>query len=479
MKKGTTIIIILLVIIALAAAATAGYFYYDRTYITIGAQRYLRGSEALKPDITSDEDFLKLAELQSLKKLDVSDTALTIAQYDALQASMPNCDILWNVPFQGGYISNSNTTITVSTLTQEDIDLLEYLPGLTAVDATQCNDLEILTVLMETYPQLDVAYNVTIGGQSWPKDTTEITIASAENEEMMAMLPYLPQVTTVTLTEIPEDPDGLLLVQETYPAINFSWQLNVCGVTVDVAAEEIDLSNIPMENTEELESCLKYMPNLTKVDMCYCGISNEEMEALNNRHENILFVWMVEIKGMEFRTDVTEMMPVKHDLWVNNLDCYNLRYFTELIALDLGHMFIDNCDFVAYMPHLKYLILADTDVSDLTPLTGLEELIFLEIFMCPIQDYSPLTTLTALEDLNICYTYGDPDIIAQMTWLDRLWWGQVQSSRISNAQRQALREALPDTEIEYEPHSSTGAGWRMGQNYYDMRDIFGMSYMTT
>ena len=171
-------------------------------------------------------------------------------------------------------------------------------------------------------------------------------------------------------------------------------------------------------------------------------------------------------------------MPVKYDVWVGTDDVYNLRYLTELIALDLGHMEIHNCEFVRYMPHLKYLILADTEIVDFSPLADLKELIFLEVFMTSIQDYSPFLTMTALEDLNICYTYGDPEIIGQLTWLDRLWWGQVQSSRINDAQRQALREKLPDTEIEYEPHSSTGAGWRTGQNYYDMRDIFGMGYMT-
>jgi pyruvate,orthophosphate dikinase len=71
-------------------------------------------------------------------------------------------------------------------------------------------------------------------------------------------------------------------------------------------------------------------------------------------------------------------------------------------------MKIKNCDFVAFMPHLKYLILADTKVTDLTPLTGLKELAFLELFMLDIKDYAPLESLTGLEDLNLYYTFGDP-----------------------------------------------------------------------
>lgn len=477
MKK-RIVIVILVLIVVLAAAGFFGVKYYNDTYITIDGQRYQRDIRAIKLENFSVEIMDQLQELPDLQEVDLRDLQLTPDIYEAFRAVLPDCDIDWSVPFQGDYIPCDATELTVSALSDADVAMLAYLPDVTAIHAEGCTDYEVLMALMEARPDLAISYNVTIGGQSWPQDTTEITLDDPDPAELEVNLAYLPAVQSVTVQEIPADPDGMLQLQEAYPEITFSWQIEVCGVVVDAAATEIDLSGIVMEDTQELESKLKYMPNLTKVDMCNCGISNEEMEALNNRHENTLFVWLVEIKGMEFRTDVTEMMPVKHDLWVNDQDCYNLRYFTELIALDLGHMFIYNCEFVRYMPHLKYLILADTDVSDISPLENLSELIFLEIFMCPIRDYSPLVTLSALEDLNISYTYGDYEIIAQMTWLQRLWWGQVQSSRISDEQRDYLRSVLVNTEIEFQPQSSTGKGWRLGQNYFDMRDIFGMSYMT-
>lgn len=475
-------IIIALVVIALIAAGAAGMILYrnylKETYITIGGQQYLRNTESLSITVTSGEDLQLLTELHDLKNLDLGDSRLTTGEYDALQAALPGCAIRWEVPFQGG-VSSDTEKLNITELSEEDIPLLAYLPELTKVNARGCTDYDQLVALTEAYPELEVYYSVEMGGQFWPNSTTALELESVTLEELATLTRYFPQLQSVKLTEIPGDPEDMLVLQETYPEISFSWQLVVCGVTVDAAAAEIDLSGIPMTDTSELESMLKYLPNLTKVDMVDCGISNEEMEALNNRNEGILFVWTVKIGSLTVRTDVTEFMPVKHDEWVNNAECVNLRYLTELIALDLGHMFIDSCDFVRYMPHLKYLILADTDVFSLEPLTGLDELIFLEIFMCPVVDYSPLLTLTALEDLNISYTYGDYQVIAQMTWLDRLWWGQVQTSRITDAQRDYLREVLPDTEIEFQPQSSTGKGWRMGQNYYDMRDIFGMGYMTT
>ena len=124
------------------------------------------------------------------------------------------------------------------------------------------------------------------------------------------------------------------------------------------------------------------------------------------------------------------------------------------------------------MPQLRYLILADTPVADLSPLEGLKNLKFLELFQTPVRDYSPLLGCTALDDLNLCYSYGDPEPVMKMTWLKRLWWD---GSRVSEA---TLSEHLPDTQVECNSHSSTGAGWRKGQHYFDMRDLIGMDYMT-
>ena len=146
-------------------------------------------------------------------------------------------------------------------------------------------------------------------------------------------------------------------------------------------------------------------------------------------------------------------------------------YCTDLIAIDVGHMELTSCEWLAYMPNLQYLILADTDISDISPLANHEKLVFLEIFLTKVQDYSPLLTCTALEDLNLCYTRGDVDPLLQMTWLKRLWWNE------SGETQTLLREHLPNTEVHFISLSSTGDGWRSGDRYKEQRDILGMPYL--
>ena len=144
-----------------------------------------------------------------------------------------------------------------------------------------------------------------------------------------------------------------------------------------------------------------------------------------------------------------------------------------MVCVDIGHAKkVTSCAWAANMPKLKYLVLAETGISDISPLEGLEELVFLELFLSRVRDLTPLKSCTALEDINLCYTHGDPAPLGEMKWLKRVWWtGNWKAKR-------DLPKLLPDTQLEFSSPSSTGKGWREGQHYYAMRDLIGMKYMT-
>lgn len=470
------IVITLALIIQLAAAAVLirhFLFITPGDFVTIDGSRYRRDSAYLDLSGGPVDQLDRLAEFTALKKLNLRNTGLTAGQYDALREAFPDCEIQWSPYFQGKYYPENTTSLTITRLTEEDIALLDYFPELRTVNAAQCPDYAQLMALQQRRPACAVFYDVTLGGQQWGQDARQLVLESVNPAALMERLSYLPRVESVLLTGDLPSLSEIAALEDAYPNIEFLWQVEIHGVVADVTTTELDLSGIPLDSPAEVEQALPYLPRLRKVIMSDCGISNEEMDALNRRHENIQFVWTVNIGPyLRIRTDTTAFIPIKHGVWVDDEDCYNLRYCTEMVCLDLGHHDISRCDFVAYMPKLKYLILADTEVSDLSPLAGRKELIFLELFLTPVRDYSPLVSCTALEDLNICYTYGNSAPLTQMTWLDRLWWSY------GNANRALLRQSLPDTQLNFTTGSSTGAGWRKGQNYYDMRDMLGMGYMT-
>ena len=493
----------------------------------------IRGKQMRNP-----ESFLELTELQSL---DARNTGMTVDQYEWFCQAMPKCQVLWDVPIQGGFYPVDTQELTVKQLTEKEIAALKYLPQLTRIDAPDWQDYEAIQTLQTRYPNCTVHYRIAIGDDIWEKDSISILVSDASVQELTEklrlfsnlesvmltgnvpdlpalqelqdqypevfflwkveafgrtletdssyldlsgaglkntrelenLLPYLPQLKTIRLDDSGLEEADCIALAKQFPDIQFVFSVTVGDYILRTDVTEIDISDTPMENTEQIESLLPCFRDLEKVIMCRCGISSEEMDALNQRYADIRFVWSVELAEREFRTDDVHFTPNRWGLKCTDENIYDLRYCTDMVCVDVGHAFrLTNCDWAACMPNLKYLILAETGISDLTPLTGHKNLIFLELFLSKVTDYSPLTTCKALEDLNLCYTQGDYKPIAEMTWLKRLWWSGSWKARTT------LPDLMPDSVyMEFLSMSSTGRGWREGQHYYDMRDFIGMDYM--
>mgnify|MGYP003294011934 CR=1 FL=1 len=469
----------LIVAAVLLVGLGCGLLYYHLNYITIGGEVFPRNIQSLDLRGCDGPAVDNIAQLSELKELDIRDTGITANDFETLRAALPGCDILWSVPFQAGAVDSNSKMITLPVLTDGDLELVQYLPDLTKVDATGCQDYPQLLALRQRYPELELSYDVLIGGEYHSCDATTLTLGTVDPAELGELLPHFQDLTMVELTGPQPDDDALFALMEAYPQVAISWDLDICGVIVDPLATEVDISGAKVDDLAALEASVLRLPNLQKVIMCGCGISNEEMDALNRRHEDIQFVWSITVRGVTLRTDITELMPYKYNLWPTTSEAQVFRYLTELECLDLGHHNIYNCDFVAYMPKLKYLLLGDTQISDLTPLEGLTELIYLELFLTEVRDYTPLLNLKKLQDLNLCYTMGEPEVVAQLTWVKYIRWITAEWGVHTREEKEMLQKALPDTLLEFGIGlSSTGGMWRKTQNYFDMRDILGMGYMT-
>ncbi len=473
---------------AVALAALGIYHYNDRvyheTYIVIDGEAYRR--DALSLDLSGDplEDLEKLAELPGLQELNLLDTEITLEQYEAIQAALPDCLIHWSVPFQGGYLPNDTTRITTSTFAREDIDLLRYFPQLTEIQAAGCREYGLLMELESQRPDLTVSYTVPICGAEHSNQAATLTITDPVLTELTGSLSLLPRAEQVELTGQPLSVDQLLELTAAYPQISFRYEFDALGQRISWDAEFLDLSGTAMADTEELEAMLPLLPQLTKVDMVDCGFSNEEMAELNARHADVNFVWTVSVCGIKLRTDITYFMPVQYHIQ-GLTNCSNLKYCTEMRVMDFGHYGISNVDFVEYMPKLEYLLLHSAYISDLSAIGNCVSLRFLELMNTPVTDFWPLTNLVNLEDLNISCTpdrgdgdlgtFGDYTPLLQMTWLDRIWMAYSYPNREG---RETIAQCMPNTITHYYSLYTVRNGWRHSLNYYTHRDILGMTYYT-
>ena len=529
----------------IAAALLAGAVWFNCTYTIIGGQIYDRDVTTVDLSDIDLRNPARIAQLKDLQAADLRNTGLTPEEYDQLRAALPDCEILWLVPFQDRYLDPESTNLTISSITEEEMALLAYFPSLQTIDmkacadvdailkvkelypqcdvqwmvpfqgksisydvknlnistlsqedmemirhfsalesinARKCPDLDAIMRLGEMYPDLELSWLVPILGESRPQDTTTLELADADAEELMVQLKYLPQLQSVTLTGTTPDNDTMLSLREAYPGVVFSWDFPLCGVMVNSCVTELDLSEIEMESVDEVENSLKYFSNLEKVVMYKCGISSEDMDALWKRHPEIRFVWGAYIGGYYIRTDVTTFMPWKLGYTkngrggMNNREAQELKYLVDVVAMDIGHNRINDLSFLYYMPNMEYLMACDSGLTDLTPIGSLKKLKYLELFENAITDITPLAGCTALEDINISYT-SVKDITPLLGLnLKNIW---VSARRFAPGMKELLYETFPDAKISPGHIYATGGGWRKLPNYYAQRDLLEMFYMSS
>lgn len=545
-KRVKRLLYILLIAAALTGFALGGLQLYNKHYVNLDGVSYPKDATVLDLSGKPLRSWEKLTRFPNLCQVDLRRSEITPEQYSRLRELLPDCSILWELPFQDGFCGLGTKELTLTSLTAEEVELLDYLPQLAIVEAWDCRDYEALLALQQRRPECKVLYNVELAGKLYDCDTRSLTLTDVTAPGDLQALSYFPRLQSVHFTGRLPEAAQLLRLRAQRPETEFTWEKDVCGVLLDSRLEtldltgardltaaalgalldyfpelttlqmgrtdlpqeallaleqgrpglfvvwdvaffgvtvsrdtrELDLSGVPISDLAALEEQLSLFPNLERVIMAGCGIPSEEMDALNKRHDDIRFVWSVNLGGIRLRTDAEYFAPNKYYIEVRDEDLTELRYCEDLICVDIGHMRgVTNCEWAAYLPKLKYLVIADTNIKDISPLSKLSELVFLELFMSPIRDYSPLLECKNLEDLNLGYTYGSHEPILQMTWLKRLWWpGNLK--RLNWSVRNELRQALPEAKMNFVAGSSTGEGWRTGEHYYEMRDLMGMPYMT-
>ena len=529
-KKKIPWLPIVMVVLAVIVVVNAWYLL---THVFVGGNVYRRNAQVL----------------------DVRDTGISVEEYEDLREDSPDSQILWDIPFQGAYYAQDTAHVTVTTLSMEDLDVLDYFTQLEMVDASGCTDYEALMALAQRRPEVQLIYQVTLDGTAYPQDAKEVTLSTAaqtdvellnylpqleevtftacgDREQMLlvqqfcrergisvsvridgkdypddatsltldqvsqegiAMVAFFPELTKLHLTEPQASSESVLALRETYPQASVTWEKSVAGLPFADDTTTFDLSSVwvapktyeawqkkdpepgVVPDLEQVETEMGYFPEAEELFFGLCYGDNDALAALREeKREEYKVVWTVQLgEKLTARTDDKSFMPVREGVYYFlDSESYNLRYCEEMECIDVGHMAIHNIDFVEFMPKLKYLILAHTQVQYIEPIKNCKELIFLELDYGICRDFTPLLECTALEDLNIGNSFADLEPIKQMTWLKNLWM----NGRASRAQE--MMEALPNTYIYYSGTATVAGGWRNLPNYYAMRDALGMPYDT-
>ena len=164
----------LLLILVLLVTVVSGVFWHMRHYVLVDLRFYPR----------------------DVQQLDLRDQEISLRHYEKLQRRLPECDILWNVPFQETLVPHDVQELSVSALTQKDIRTLGYFARLEKVTAEDCSDYETLLKLWKQRPDLDVEYAVPLGGERYSVQVQQVVLQPVSSEEL-SRLDYLPNLKQV------------------------------------------------------------------------------------------------------------------------------------------------------------------------------------------------------------------------------------------------------------------------------------------
>ena len=391
-----------------------------------------------------------------------------------LTLTVSGCSDFLNPPVTISGVSYPYDTenVVLSEYDSDDFSPFSRLKHLKSLDVTA------LSLSPEDYErihsQLDsnvtVIWSVPMNGRTVPSNALELSVAGAISEEDAHNIEYFSGLTTlsVTDTEIDENlANFLTAVSEHNPDIQLNCSAKIYGVSIDNTMQLLDLNAVPVPSPDQLCLAIELFPNIKTIEMCDCGLSNQIMQGLREEYPEITFVWTIYVLNNKIRTDAQVFSTLVNNFSKpGNTETFLpiFRYCTELRALDLGHMAIDDISEIRNLKKLHTLILADNYISDITPLTELKDLVYVELFQNRIQDVSPLLELPNLEDLNLCYNgrMQNPTVLTGCAKLKRLYISYCSLDANEIAQ---LRNGIPsDCEFNYTAPNCVFSGWRTTAN---------------
>lgn len=248
-KKLVTVLIVVILVLVLLAGGVLGFLWYRNNHVFVEGTAYPLSAQSL----------------------DLREEDISFGHYESLRSQLPECEIVWNVPFQGGKFSSDSETLKVSTLTQQDVELLmEYFPKLKTLDAMACSDYSMLELLKAQKPDCRVQYEVSLGGKSFAPDTTELVLENGDYDfvTMMTNLLYLPEVQTIQLKvpELTNEQVGEL--RTAYEDVMISCTVEILGREYDNRVTDLDLRDLTSEQVAEVAQKLVMLPDVTSVELC-------------------------------------------------------------------------------------------------------------------------------------------------------------------------------------------------------------------
>lgn len=453
-------------------------------------------------EITDVESLEKgLAKFGNLRSVNLGSYRLYVEDIPTLQSLYPNVTFTYdtwiNIEGEDYPIDTEKVSLTDHGYTNIEtlITKLSYLPSLKEVSFGE-NHITAAdkTRLKQLFPAVDfiVVELYDICGQIYPADATSIDlkrsriiISNPMKDELFDNLSLFPDLENVDLHGQNLSWEERVDLAHRYPKVNFGWEVEYKDVIYDSSETiEIDLSRkwLLESDLAVLKELTEQIKGLQKLIVCDCGLDNETLGEFRKEIPTVNLVWRIRMGKWSLRTDQVTFSVLIYTYNYERLrtkDIQVLKYCTDLRCLDLGHQSIVDISVIGdYLPELRLLIMADNWINDLTPLAKCKHLHYLELFVNNLTDISPLANLHELVDVNISYNRRLSDItpLLNSPMMERIW---LESTSVSSEDFDLLEATYPNAKVVrvVRGRPSVDQGWRDGSaRYAQMMDMWFNNY---
>ena len=337
--------LILALVVCVAAALAVALMFVDSHYIFVNGTAYDSDTKYIDLRGAYSIDVNRLSKLKSLEKLDLRDSSLSEEQAEELSRRMPDCEILWSVPIAGQLVDSNRSELELRAPTEEDFERLRFFDKLEKVTVTDCELYGLMTELSRQDNPWKLVWTVPVGDREYKSTTVSIKLPDATAKDI-DMLQYLPNLDAVELSGS-EEYRKIAEYAAAHPECAVNWTVKILDQEVSSRTTELDFSGTKIADISEIEKNLAYLPNLERLVLCDCGLSNEALDELNRKYENIKVIWRVYFGKWSVRTDATAFstqQPEKPTYKLTDDEVTVLKYCTDLEMLDLGHQALHRTD---------------------------------------------------------------------------------------------------------------------------------------
>ena len=285
------VLISVIVVLALVLAALTGFIWYQAGHIFVDGAAYAKDADVL----------------------DLRGQSISEAHYLTVQQALPDCEVIWDVPFQGGKVSSDVQQLTITRVESEDIRMLKaYFPKLQTVDASGCTDYPMLALLARELKDCQVSYQVDLGGTSADPNLDAMVLeqGSYTFETLLENLQYLPRLRTLHFPTSDLSGQEQDLLKKAYPQLEVTSTVEILGKEYDSVTTKLDLSAMKSADVETVSSKLALLPQLQEVELM--GSSGSyllltDVQKLKNAAPEVSFHYSCDFYGVTVSTTDTEV----------------------------------------------------------------------------------------------------------------------------------------------------------------------------